>query len=86
MHKTCMKRMDSNSRTDAVNLRFFTSLGKAMQTNNINLQGRVAAVTGGASGIGLAIVERFLASGAKVAVWDMNDAGRDKVVAELSGV
>jgi 2-dehydro-3-deoxy-L-rhamnonate dehydrogenase (NAD+) len=56
-----------------------------MQTNNINLQGRVAAVTGGASGIGLAIVERFLASGAKVAVWDMNDAGRDKVAAELSG-
>ena len=32
--------------------------------------GRIAVVTGGAQGIGRAIVERFLDSGAAVAIWD----------------
>lgn len=38
--------------------------------NKIDLNGRHAIVTGGASGLGYAIAERFLASGAKVAIWD----------------
>ena len=33
---------------------------------------RCAVVTGGASGIGLAISERLVAEGARVAVWDMD--------------
>lgn len=37
-----------------------------------NLAGKVAIVTGGASGIGLAIVQRLLNAGAKVAVADLN--------------
>ncbi|MFI8632366.1 SDR family NAD(P)-dependent oxidoreductase [Microbacterium sp. NPDC077663] len=41
-----------------------------MQKNGINLQGRRAVVTGGASGMGLATVERFRESGANVVVWD----------------
>jgi len=38
--------------------------------NNIDLKGRIAVVTGGAQGFGRAITERFIASGAKVAIWD----------------
>ena len=38
--------------------------------NNIDLAGRIAVVTGGAQGFGRAITERFIASGAKVAIWD----------------
>ena len=38
--------------------------------NSIDLTGRIAVVTGGAQGIGRAIVERFLKSGAAVAIWD----------------
>lgn len=38
--------------------------------NRIDLSNRIAAVTGGAQGIGRAITERFVASGAKVAIWD----------------
>ena len=40
--------------------------------NQIDLQGRVAVVTGGARGIGWAIAQRFLQSGAKVVLWDID--------------
>ena len=43
--------------------------------NQIDLHGRIAVVTGGARGIGLAIAQRAAASGASVALWD-RDAGR----------
>ncbi len=38
--------------------------------NKINLDNRVAIVTGGAQGFGLAITKRFIESGAKVLIWD----------------
>jgi 2-dehydro-3-deoxy-L-rhamnonate dehydrogenase (NAD+) len=42
--------------------------------NQIDLKNRVAAITGGARGIGLAVAERFHRSGAKVALWDLDGA------------
>jgi 3-oxoacyl-[acyl-carrier protein] reductase len=47
--------------------------------NQLDLKGRTAVVTGGLIGIGAAIVQRLQASGAKVAVWDVNDADKTDV-------
>ena len=52
--------------------------------NRIDLEGRKAVVTGGAQGIGRAIVERFLDSGATVTIWDMDRALGEQAVDELS--
>ena len=38
--------------------------------NDLDLRGRAAIVTGGAKGIGLAVAERLLRSGARVSLWD----------------
>ena len=38
-----------------------------------DLNDRVAVVTGGAQGFGLAITERFIEAGAKVIIWDIDD-------------
>jgi len=46
--------------------------------NRLDFRGRMAIVTGGAQGIGAAIVERMEASGANVRVWDVA-AKRDPV-------
>jgi len=52
-------------------------------TNRIDLSGRVAVVTGGAQGIGAAVVERFLESGASVAIWDQDAELAEKTALEL---
>jgi len=54
-------------------------------TNKIDLAGRFAVVTGGAQGIGRAIVERFLDSGAAVAIWDRDLALAQQIAAALTG-
>jgi 3-oxoacyl-[acyl-carrier protein] reductase len=51
--------------------------------NVYDLKDRVAIVTGGAQGIGLAVATRILASGGKVAIWDRDTALLDKTVAGL---
>jgi NAD(P)-dependent dehydrogenase (short-subunit alcohol dehydrogenase family) len=52
-------------------------------SNKIDLSGRFAVVTGGAQGIGRAIVECFLDSGAAVAIWDRDRALAEKTAGEL---
>jgi 2-dehydro-3-deoxy-L-rhamnonate dehydrogenase (NAD+) len=54
-----------------------------VQTNAIDLSGRVAVVTGGAQGIGLSVGRRFLESGAKLAIWDINATSLEQARAEL---
>src|SRR6187399_2612256 len=51
--------------------------------NKIDLNGRCAVVTGGAQGFGRAIAERFVASGAKVAIWDHDLPFADKTAKEI---
>jgi 2-dehydro-3-deoxy-L-rhamnonate dehydrogenase (NAD+) len=45
--------------------------------NKLEFSGRTAIVTGGAQGIGAAIAKRLSASGARVTVWDLDDAKKD---------
>ncbi|MDC3111966.1 SDR family oxidoreductase [Pelagibacteraceae bacterium] len=47
--------------------------------NKINLENRVAIVTGGAQGFGLAITKRFIESGARVLIWDKDIEYLNKV-------
>ncbi|WP_047394389.1 3-oxoacyl-ACP reductase FabG [Chitinibacter sp. ZOR0017] len=49
----------------------------------MKLKDKVAIITGSASGIGEATAVRFAAEGAKVVVCDVNQAGIDRVVADL---
>ncbi len=45
-----------------------------------DLNNRVAVVTGGAQGFGLAITERFIEAGAKVVIWDIDEnAAKDAI-------
>lgn len=50
-----------------------------------DIAGRVALVTGGASGIGYALAEALLAAGARVAIADIDAAALDEAVARLGG-
>jgi NAD(P)-dependent dehydrogenase (short-subunit alcohol dehydrogenase family) len=54
--------------------------------NKLDLQGRCAVVTGGASGIGEATIRRMAESGANVAIWDVNDKAMSEIVQSIKGV
>ena len=53
--------------------------------NQIDVRGRVAVVTGGVSGIGLAIARRLLAGGATLSVWDRDGDALATVAPQLGG-
>src|SRR5215470_9761547 len=48
------------------------------------LRGKVVIVTGAAAGIGRATARRFASEGCRVAAWDVNDAGQQDLLQELS--
>jgi 3-hydroxyacyl-CoA dehydrogenase/3-hydroxy-2-methylbutyryl-CoA dehydrogenase len=49
----------------------------------MDINGKIAIVTGGASGLGEATVRAYVAKGGKVAIFDMNAVRGDAIVAEL---
>ena len=49
-----------------------------------DLNNRVAIVTGGAQGFGLAISERFIEAGAKVVIWDIDEAAVKKALEKVN--
>jgi 2-dehydro-3-deoxy-L-rhamnonate dehydrogenase (NAD+) len=55
-----------------------------MRTNNIDLHGRNAVVTGGARGIGFACAQRILESGGRVSLWDQDEAALESAATELN--
>ena len=52
--------------------------------NNFDLKNKVAIVTGGAQGFGFAITEKFLTSGAKVLIWDIDEKGANDALKKLN--
>lgn len=54
--------------------------------NKLDMKGRNAVVTGGASGIGLATIRRMADSGANVAIWDMNEKAMAEIAASIPDV
>ena len=51
---------------------------------NFDLNNRVAIITGGAQGFGFAISERFIRSGAKVIIWDIDKNASEKAIEKLN--
>lgn len=54
-----------------------------MEMNKIDLQGKTAVVTGAARGIGRAIAERLIASGARCCLWDLDRDALNETMSDL---
>ena len=54
-----------------------------MEKINFNFEKKIAVITGGAQGFGLDIAKRFLKSGAKVIIWDIDPKMLEKAVEHL---
>ncbi|GII42794.1 SDR family NAD(P)-dependent oxidoreductase [Planotetraspora phitsanulokensis] len=50
---------------------------------NLSLEGKVALITGGASGVGLGIAQEFVANGAHVVITDLQQKHLDEAVAAI---
>ncbi len=60
-----------------------TSLRRDM--NQLDFKGRTAAITGGAAGIGFAVAQRLAGSGARVALWDHDEAALAAAKSAIGG-
>ena len=52
--------------------------------NNLDLKDRVAIITGGAQGFGLAISKRIIESGGKVVIWDIDEIAGEAALKEIN--
>ena len=52
--------------------------------NNLDLKDRVAIITCGAQGFGLAISKRIIQSGGKVVIWDIDENAIKSAIDEIS--
>jgi len=52
--------------------------------HQFDLKNRTAIITGGAQGFGLDIAKRFLKSGAKAIIWDIDKNELEKVIKEIN--
>ena len=52
--------------------------------NNFDLKNRVAIITGGAQGFGLAISKRIIQSEGKVVIWDIDESAIKSALNEIS--
>ena len=55
-----------------------------MNKNLYNFENRTAVITGGAQGFGLDIAKRFLTSGARVVIWDIDPKMIEKAIKDLN--
>ncbi|KAM9987547.1 hypothetical protein ACTFIZ_005278 [Dictyostelium cf. discoideum] len=78
-----IKKLTNNTNN---NKQFIQSTFRYYSTTNQNgrMENKVCFVTGGASGIGLGIVERFVKEGGKVAIVDLDKTKADNVSKELN--
>ncbi len=53
--------------------------------NQLDFGGRTAIITGGAAGIGFAVAQRLVTSGARVSLWDRDQVALSKASAALGG-
>src|SRR6476620_7546571 len=51
--------------------------------NRLDFDGQVAVISGGATGIGLAVAQRLKASGGRVSLWDRDASALDRAAAAL---
>src|SRR5271166_3974141 len=59
------------------------SIGRLNMSDAKRFEGMTAVVTGGASGIGLAVARRIIAEGGRVTLWDVDPARLKSATAEL---
>ena len=55
-----------------------------MNKNKFDFSNKTAVITGGAQGFGLDIAKRFLDSGAKVIIWDIDAKLIEKVLKDIN--
>ena len=55
-----------------------------MEKINFDFKNKTAIITGGAQGFGLDIAKRFLNSGAKVIIWDIDPKMIEKSIKDLN--